>query len=295
MYISYDYYRVFYYVAKYGNVTQAAKLLLNNQPNLTRTIKSLETELGCALFSRSNRGMKLTPEGERLFNHVRIAFEQIEAGEAELTESRNLQSGMICVAASEVALRCLLLPVLKKYRLRYPGIHIRISNHTTPQAVAALRDGTADIAVVTTPSVHSASLTETPVRPVREVPVCSPYFSELIGTEVLLADLLRFPLISLGEDTKSFQFYSSLFAAHGLSYQPDIEAFTADQILPMVEADLGVGFIPEEFLHKNDNVRVIDLKEAIPERDIVLVKRKGQPLSVAAKELEHMILEQRGR
>lgn len=295
MYISYDYYRVFYYVAKYGNVTQAAKLLLNNQPNLTRTIKSLETELGCALFSRSNRGMKLTPEGERLFNHVRIAFEQIEAGEAELTESRNLQSGMICVAASEVALRCLLLPVLKKYRLRYPGIHIRISNHTTPQAVAALRDGTADIAVVTTPSVHSASLTETPVRPVREVPVCSPYFSELIGKEVLLADLLRFPLISLGEDTKSFQFYSSLFAAHGLSYQPDIEAFTADQILPMVEADLGVGFIPEEFLHKNDNVRVIYLKDTIPKRDIVLVKRKGQPLSVAAKELEHMILEQRGR
>ena len=42
MYISYDYYRIFYYVAKYGNITQAAKLLLNNQPNLTRSIKNLE-------------------------------------------------------------------------------------------------------------------------------------------------------------------------------------------------------------------------------------------------------------
>ena len=42
MYISYDYYRVFYYVARYGNVSQAARLLLNNQPNLTRTIKKLE-------------------------------------------------------------------------------------------------------------------------------------------------------------------------------------------------------------------------------------------------------------
>lgn len=83
MYISYDYYRVFYYVAKYGNVSQAAKLLLNNQPNLTRTIRNLESELGCPLFSRTNRGMKLTPEGERLYAHVRIAFEHIEAGEAE--------------------------------------------------------------------------------------------------------------------------------------------------------------------------------------------------------------------
>ena len=63
MYISYDYYRIFYYVAKYGNITQAAKQLLNNQPNLTRSIKNLEAELGCALFSRSNRGLRLIPEG----------------------------------------------------------------------------------------------------------------------------------------------------------------------------------------------------------------------------------------
>ena len=118
MYISYDHYRIFYYVARYGNVTKAAKLLMNNQPNLTRTIKNLESELGCALFSRSNRGMRLTPEGERLYEHVRIAFEHIEAGEAEITESRNMQTGTVYVAASEVALRCLLLPVLKEYRLR---------------------------------------------------------------------------------------------------------------------------------------------------------------------------------
>ena len=169
MYISYDYYRIFYYVAKYGNITQAAKLLLNNQPNLTRSIKNLESELGCPLFLRSHSGMKLTPEGERLYSHIRIAFEHIEAGEAELTESRNMQTGTVYVAASEVALHCLLLPVLKKYRMLYPGIHIKISNHSTPQAVAALRDGTADIAVVTTPTVRSASLSETTVKPVNEV------------------------------------------------------------------------------------------------------------------------------
>ena len=47
MYVSYDRYRIFYYVAKYGNISQAAKVLLNNQPNLTRTIKNLEGDLGC--------------------------------------------------------------------------------------------------------------------------------------------------------------------------------------------------------------------------------------------------------
>ena len=55
MYVSYDRYRIFYYVAKYGNISQAAKVLLNNQPNLTRTIKNLEGELGCTLFARTSR------------------------------------------------------------------------------------------------------------------------------------------------------------------------------------------------------------------------------------------------
>lgn len=290
MYISYDYYRVFYYVAKYGNITQAAKLMLNSQPNLTRTIKNLEAELGCALFSRSNQGMKLTPEGKRLYEHIKIAYEHIEMGEAEITDSRSLRSGSVYVAASEVALRCLLLPVLKKYRLRYPGIHIRISNHSTPQAIAALKGGTADIAVVTTPTVRSASLAERVIRPVNEVAVCSPYFSSLTGRQVSLSQLTNYPLISLGEDTKSFEFYSGFFSSHGLTYRPDIEAFTADQILPMVAADLGVGFVPEEFL-QNEDVNIIDLKERIPERNIVLIKRKEQPLSVAAKELERLIEE----
>lgn len=290
MYISYDYYRVFYYVAKYGNITQAAKLMLNSQPNLTRTIKNLEAELGCALFSRSNQGMKLTPEGKRLYKHIKIAYEHIEMGEAEITDSRSLRSGSVYVAASEVALRCLLLPVLKKYRLRYPGIHIRISNHSTPQAIAALKGGTADIAVVTTPTVRSASLAERVIRPINEVAVCSPYFSSLANRQVSLSELTNFPLISLGEDTKSFEFYSGFFSSHGLTYRPDIEAFTADQILPMVAADLGVGFVPEEFL-QNEDVNIIDLKEKIPERNIVLIKRKEQPLSVAAKELERLIEE----
>ena len=195
MNISYDYYRIFYCVAKYGNLSQAAKVLMNNQPNLTRTIKNLESALGCPLFSRTNRGMKLTPEGKKLYAHVRIAFEHLEAGEAEIAESRNLETGAVSVAASEVALRCLLLPVLKRYRARYPGIRVRISNNSTPQAVAALKDGAADIAVVTTPTVESATLTERSIRPIHEKAVCTKAFPDLIGRPVTLAELADYVLV----------------------------------------------------------------------------------------------------
>ena len=61
--------------------------------------------MGCALFLRTNRGMKLTPEGERLFAHIRVAFQQIERGETELQELRELRRGSVTIAASEIALR----------------------------------------------------------------------------------------------------------------------------------------------------------------------------------------------
>ena len=292
MNISYDYYKIFYYVAKCGSISQAAKLLLSNQPNLTRTIKILEGQLGCPLFLRTNRGMNLTDSGEKLYEHIRIAFEHIEAAENELTQCSGLESGTVFIAASEVALRCLLLPVLKQYRKLYPGIHIRISNHSTPQAIAALKDGTADLAVVTTPTVHSPSLVQTNVKLIRETAVCSPKFSELTG-KISLSELKNYPLISLGSDTKSYEFYSEFFKSHGETYLPDIEAFTADQILPIAEADLGIGFVPTEFISASNNIKIIDLAEEIPPRSVCLIKRAEQPLSAAAKELEKMILHQK--
>ena len=157
MYISYEYYRIFYHVARCGNLTKAAEALQNSQPNLTRAIRNLEAEIGCPLFSRTNRGMILTPEGEGLYRHIKIACTEIEAGEAAVTQSRTLERGNVFLAASEGALRCLLLPVLKRYQEKYPGVHLRISNHSTPQAVAALHETTADFAVITTPVTLSPS------------------------------------------------------------------------------------------------------------------------------------------
>ena len=68
--INYDYYRIFYVVAQCRSFTRAAEVLKNNQPNITRCMKNLEQELGCRLFLRSNRGVTLTPEGQRLYRRV---------------------------------------------------------------------------------------------------------------------------------------------------------------------------------------------------------------------------------
>ena len=51
MAVPYDYYRLFYYVAKYHSFTRTAEILMNSQPNITSTMNNLENALGCQLFS----------------------------------------------------------------------------------------------------------------------------------------------------------------------------------------------------------------------------------------------------
>lgn len=293
MNISYDSYRIFYYVAKYQGFTQAANRLMNSQPNITRAIKNLEGALGCQLFLRSNRGVRLTPEGEKLYVHIAPAVEHIQAGEEAVAANQSLQSGVVTIAASEIALRCCLLPVLGKYRRSYPGVRIRVSNHSTSQAVAALRNGLADFAVVTAADDIPKGLRQRRVKDIQEVPVCGEAFSFLRGRALSLEELTQYPLIGLGPDTVSFRFFSRFFSQHQLSFRLDIETATADQILPFVMEGLGIGFVPEEFLQEISSppsIQVLSLKDPIPKRSVLLLKREQQTLSAAAKKLDRMIM-----
>lgn len=74
--INFEYYKIFYYVAKYCNFTKAARALGNSQPNVTRAMNNLEQQINSILFIRNNRGVQLTPEGERLYAHVSAAMSQ---------------------------------------------------------------------------------------------------------------------------------------------------------------------------------------------------------------------------
>ena len=119
MNVNFEYYKIFYYVAKYNNFTKAAHVLNNSQPNITRAMNCLEHELNCTLFVRTNRGVCLTPEGERLFTRVSAAMTQLQLAEEELSDSVRLEHGSISIGASETALNIYLLEHLKKisYRL----------------------------------------------------------------------------------------------------------------------------------------------------------------------------------
>lgn len=65
-------------IAKLGSINKAAEALLIAQPNLSRAVKELETDLGVSIFDRSSKGMFLTPEGEKFIGYAKKILQQIE-------------------------------------------------------------------------------------------------------------------------------------------------------------------------------------------------------------------------
>ena len=294
MNISYDSYRVFYYAAKCKSFSQAAAALYNNQPNVTRIIRRLETELRCPLFSRSPQGVRLTPEGEKLYAHIALAFESIEAGEQELLSDQSLQGGILHIAASSLALQERLLCTLARYRREYPHVRICLTNRTASQGVAAVQNGQVDLAVTAEgPSVPD-DLDAQKIGEIREVPICGPAFSELRQGPVTLRRLAEYPIVSLVEGTSSYKFYTGLFLRGGLTFCPDVEVETTAQVLSVVRSDLGVGFVPREMLRgapELAGIYAITLEQPIPPRSLYLFQHRTRPLSAAADRLRRMLLD----
>ena len=114
-------------------------------------------------------------------------------------------------------------------------------------------------------------------------------YNELSNGIYHLKELKKYPIICLGKGTKTYEFFSNIFLKYGLSFQPDIEVATTDLILPMVKNELGIGFIPENFIKNNNEIIKVNLAEKIPNRSISLIKDINKPLSIAARELEKLL------
>lgn len=294
MNISYEYYRIFYYVAKYRNLTQAAEAMHNNQPNISRTIKLLEHELGCSLLIRSNRGISLTPEGESLYNHVKIAVEQLQSAEEEITKAINMENGIITIGVSETALRMVLLPALNQFKKAHPDIHIRILNHLTNQAIESVKNGVVDFSVVVTPHIIEKNLIAYPIMQFHDILIGGTSFAPYKNRVFYLKELISYPLVCLGEDTMTYHFYQNFYRENGVDFKPELEAATTDQILPMIENNLGIGYIPNIYVKdalEKQSVYQLHVKEQIPKREIYFIENRNNALSVAAKAFKTILLD----
>ena len=293
---NFEYYKIFYYVAKYENLTKAATVLKTSQPAVTRTIRKLENELGCRLFTRSKTGMQLTPEGRTFYGYVAAGCAQFFKGENDLSNLISLENGTIYISATETALHCYLFQAMEEFNSLYPNVRFKILNNSTTESVNAVKEGKVDLAFVSANLQVAKPLRMKILRKYHDILISGNRFGELKddGKEVSLKELVSYPWISLTAETITRRFLNEYFEKNSLTFTPDMELATTDMILPAVKHNLGLGIIPAEFADselKSGQVFEIKVKEKLPERNIILMYDMEYPQSIAAKEFKKFLKE----
>lgn len=222
--------RGFEAAARHMSFRDAANELQLTEGAVSRQIKTLELNLGVALFVRKTRQVHLTQAGERLFQSVRQALEIIEQAVAGVTERRRRKT--LVLSALPTLTSTWIMPRLHEFIKQHSHIDLRI---VASLDSVDLSDGHIDVAIRVgqPPGTRSATTQERPriehtmvenwegVRadelfPDVLVPVCA---QNLIGRRPITEakDLLRYPLIHTS--TRRFA-WSDWLRGHGVTRPP---------------------------------------------------------------------------
>ena len=283
--INYELYKVFYYVAKTLSFSEAATSLFISQSAVSQSIKVLETRLNQSLFIRSTKKVSLTKEGELLYKHIEPAINLISRGENQLLEAAALGESQLRLGASDTICRYYLVPFLKAFHLKFPEVHIKVTNGTSLQCAKMLEANQVDIIVTNSPnsalinSMHIESILE-----FRDVFICNPDFFPLKGRTVSLQKLQNYPILMLTKHSTTSEFLHNLFLQHSLDLVPAIELSSNDLLIDLAKIGLGIAFVPDFCLNETQtSLSLINTKETLPSRKLVAAYHGSIPLSTAAK------------
>lgn len=143
-----NHYKIFYEVARCGNISKAAENLYISQPAVSKSITKLEQSISHTLFIRSKRGVKLTEEGKTLYEHLEKAFDTIDHAEKKLKQIGELGMGQLRIGASTSLCKHILLPYLQDFIEVNPHVKVSIDCKPTFETLRQLRDDKIDIGLI---------------------------------------------------------------------------------------------------------------------------------------------------
>ena len=244
-------YKIFYEVAKAGNISRAAKELYISQPAISKSISKLEDSLGLSLFTRSSRGVQLTCEGEVLFEHVREAFEALDRGEQELKRIQEFDIGHLRIGVSNTLCKYILLPYLKTFVDQYPHMRVTIESQATAQTLARLEQQKIDLGLVAEPSLKK-ELSFIPVMDIQDIFVATPAYLENLylreGRDTSLFETGNIMLLDTSNLTR--RYVDEYMAQNNIYPRQILEVTTMDLLIEFAKIGLGIGCVIKELVQK---------------------------------------------
>lgn len=287
MNIDFELYRVFNEVANTGNITAASERLHISQPAVSKSIKSLEEQLGGSLFVRTKRGVILTEEGRQLYNYIKVAIEYIRNAENKFTDMVNLETGTIKIGISRTLVEYYLLPFLEMFHKDYPNIKIEIITNMASELVPKLRDGLIDMIIANMPMKNQNDVVIEKLVDIQDIFVVNRNYN-VDSYEIDLKDLNSYSLILQPKGNNTRDYLDNVLAKYNIYLDPEMVLASYGLVEDMTKIGYGIGYVVEKFVAndlKSGELIKIKTNPAIPPRYIGLITKKDTVPSFAAKKL----------
>ena len=285
--------KVFYTVAKHQNISSAAKELDVTQPAVSRIISNMEKEYNIPLFFRSKNGVVLTREGNRLFESIKIPFQQLEKVESDLSLN-TLNETTVHIGATATSLECFLFKVLDDVKKKYPHITIRIYTDSSSNLLHKVEEGIIDFAFITTPYKVGGDIEIKNVYELHNILLAPISYKSKISNPVSIKKLVNYPFIFLNKEMQFREHIENFLNKYGVKIKPVYEIDSSSMLIPLVENDCGLTFIPEESAEtsiNNGKCFKVNLIEEMPVRHISFASRKNSFYSKPIREVKKSILD----
>ena len=289
MNIDYELYRIFYIVAKNGNITRASKELLISEPAVSKSIKNLEGYLGAPLFTRTKKGVNLTTEGITLYEYISKGIEYFKSGEAKFNELINLESGTIRIGINTTLTKEFLMPYLETFHKLYPNINIEIRTNLTSELKSMLKDGLIDM--------HILNLTNEETKNDFNIIKCKTITdcfvsNKPIKEKISIKELNNYPLILQDKNSNTRKLLDDFANKYEITLKPKIEIGSYYLVSEFSRIGLGIGYVTKNYIKNNlDNKElfIVPIKEKIPSREIGILLNKNTTPNFSTKELIKII------
>ena len=231
----------FLLVARLGSFRAAADRLHITQAAVSNRIGSLEEELGCKLFERDPRDLRLTPVGLRLLDYGERMLE-LQREMVTLGNPEHKLLGRVRIGAIESVVHTWLVSFLKRLQSSYPGIEVEVSSETTAALHQRLQQGSIDIALQTDP-VLGEGIVSTPCQPMAMGWVAAGDTVPRLG-EGNTAALLQREVITMSPGSQPHQALRALYRDAGLPMGKVHCVSSIAAIVRLVRAGFGHAVLP---------------------------------------------------
>jgi len=280
-------------IAEANSLTRGAEASFLSLPAASTRIKNLEESIGTKLLYRTSQGVTLTPPGQAFVQHARTVLGQLEHLAGDMQEYAKGVKGRLRLAGSTTAMSEFLPSVLRAYLRTHPDVNVELRERLSVDIVRAVSEGQTDIGIVSGP-VRTEALHAIPYRSDHLVLVVAEGHPLAAEPAVAFVRTLQYEHVGLHEASAIHAFLRQVSAAAQQPLRLRIEVGNFETACRLIEADIGVGIVPQSSARRHAErmaIRIVPLADEWSLRQQFVVVKQLEALPGFARELVDLLVQ----